>query len=292
MVLKYGAKVSLDSIILLLKQSYHLEVSKGEIILLLHKTRKWLGGTYDQIKLGVRASPIKHADETGWRVEGINSWVWGFMTERQVYLSVEESRGKGIPEEVLKDSSKDDVLIRDDYKGYSKLPLKHQSCWAHLLRKSHEAAKDIAASKEIKQLHQELKEIFVELAAAIEIPFDKVQRQVIYQESWKKISQIINQNYTSLDAQAIQTRIRNQGKNLLTALLHDEVPLTNNLAERSLRKIVVIRKISGGSRSWEGARTTAVNMSVYQTIQAQNLPLIPTLKEYLLSGINQTSGKL
>lgn len=292
MVLKYGAKVSLDSITLLLEQNYNLKVSKGEIVLLLHRTKTWLGSKYDQIKAGVRASPIKHADETGWRVEGINSWVWGFMTKQQVYLSIEESRGGGIPEEILKGSSQEDILIRDDYKGYTKLPLKHQSCWAHLLRKSHEAAVDKQASGEIKLLHQKLKELFVLLEISVKQPLGKTERKTTYKQAWNTLQQIINQKYTAEDAKAIQTRIKNQGRNLLTALLHEGVPLTNNLAERSLRKIVVIRKMSGGSRSWDGARTTAVNMSVYQTIQAQNLPLIPTLKEYLLSGINQSSGKL
>lgn len=292
MVLKYGAKVSLDSITLLLEQNYSLKVSKGEIINLLHKTKHWLGNQYEQIKLAVRASPIKHADETGWRVMGINSWIWGFMTSKEVYLSVEESRGKGIPEEILKGSHPEDVLIRDDYAGYQKLPLKHQSCLAHLLRKSHESAVDINASEEIKTLHQTLKELFGLLEIAVKQPFKKEGRQSIHNQAWNILQGIINQNYTSLDAQAIQVRIKHQGKNLLTALLHHNVPLTNNLAERSLRKIVVIRKMSGGSRSWDGAKTTAVNMSIYQTIQLQNLPLIPTLKEYLLSGINQPSGKL
>lgn len=292
MVLKYGAKVSLDSISLLLEQNYSLKVSKGEIINLLHKTRVWLCNQYEQIKISVRASPIKHADETGWRVMGINAWIWGFMTQKQIYLSVEESRGKGIPEEILKDSHPDDVLVRDDYGGYAKLQFKHQSCWAHLLRKSHEAVADINASEEIKTLHQTLKELFSTLDETIKQPFNIKIRKIIHDQAWNILQGIINQKYTHDDAKAIQIRIKHQGKNLLTALPNDGVPLTNNLAERSLRKIVVIRKVSGGSRSWNGAKTTAVNMSIFQTIQAQNLPLIPTLKEYLLTGINQSSGKL
>lgn len=292
MVLKYGAKVSLDSIVLLLKQNYALQISKGEIIHLLHKTKGWLGTQYDQIKTAIRSSPVKHADETGWRVAGINSWIWGFMTKREVYLSVEESRGKGIPEEILKNSHPEDVLVRDDYAGYTKLPFKHQSCWAHLLRKSHEAAIDQNASEEVQVLHQTLKKQFTLLDETVKQPFNQTDRKLIHAQAWNTIQKIISQKYTNLDAQAIQTRIKHQGKNLLTALLYNNVPLTNNLAERSLRKIVVIRKMSGGSRSWNGAKTTAINMSVYQTIQAQNLPLIPTLKEYLLTGVNQASGKI
>lgn len=295
MLLKYGAKVSLDSITFLLKQSYNLDISKGEIINLLHKTRIWLGSYYERIKDEIRASPIKHADETGWRVLGINSWIWGFMTEKAVYLTVEESRGKGIPEEILRNSHPDDVLIRDDYSAYKNLKLKQQSCWAHLLRKSHEAVEDINASEEVKLLHLELKKLFGLVSQTLEKPFYPKQREDIYQEAQKQLNEIIDKNFKSADAKDIQTRIRNQQRgehnNLLTAVLNTGVPLTNNLAERSLRKMVVLRKVSGGSKSWNGAKTTAVNMSIIQTIQAQNLHLVPTLKEYLLTGIHQTSGK-
>lgn len=48
--------------------------------------------------------------------------------------------------------------------------------------------------------------------------------------------------------------------------------------------MVVMRKISGGSRSMMGAKTHAVNMSVFQTIQLRNQPLISTLQNLLLKG--------
>lgn len=51
------------------------------------------------------------------------------------------------------------------------------------------------------------------------------------------------------DAGAKYNKTAAQNKNLLTALLYENVPLTNNLAERAIRPMVVTRKISGGSRS-------------------------------------------
>lgn len=174
------------------------------------------------------------------------------------------------------------MLVRDDYKGYQKLPLKHQSCWAHLLRKSHEAAEEKGASQEIKELHSVQKDLFVLLQQSLSTSV--VQRKTVYHHAWSILSEIITTSYTQEDAQQIQTRIRNQGRNLLTALLYEDVPLTNNLAERALRPLVVQRKMSGGSRSWKGAKTTAVNTSVYQTLQLQHLPLVATLQEYLLAG--------
>lgn len=283
-ILKYGCNMSFAAITLLLFQTYTLVISAGALVQILQRARDYLGEKYDQIRDAVRASPIKHADETGWRVDGINSWVWAFLTKKEVYLTIEESRGGGIPKRELEGTHAEDVLVRDDYKGYQKLPLKHQSCWAHLLRKSHEAVEDKQASEEMKELHGALKALFGILHQTVQQPFQKQTRMSIYQTSWSSLSTIIAKAYQSEDAQEVQTRIKNQGKNLLTARLYADVPLTNNLAERSLRPLVVQRKMSGGSRSWEGAKTTAVNTSVYQTIQLQNLPLVPTLQEYFLAG--------
>lgn len=284
MILKYGCRMSLEAISLLLYQTYGLTISKGTIIQILHRARDHLGVKYTKIRDAVRASPVKHVDETTWRVNGKNAWMWDFLTTKEVYLTIEETRGGGIPKKELDGVHEKDVLVRDDYAGYKKLPMQHQSCWAHLRRKSKDAAADKNASFEVKILDAKLKDLFNLLSSTVLEPFEKVERELVYKESWQILSGIIDTSYTKQDAKDIQTRIRNQGKNLITALLYDNVPLTNNLAERSLRPLVVARKISGGSRSWNGAKTTAVNTSIYQTIQLQNLPLVDTLKEYLLAG--------
>ena len=94
--------------------------------------------------------------------------------------------------------------------------------------------------------------------------------------------------YHSADTQKIQTRIRNQNTNLLTALLYSDVPLTNNPAELAVKQVVGLRKISGGSKTHRGATIHAVNLSVIETIRKQNLPLLDTLQDYLLKS---TAGK-
>ncbi len=47
------------------------------------------------------------------------------------------------------------------------------------------------------------------------------------------------------------------------------VPATNNAAERSLRHLVVIRKISGGTRSAQGTATRMTLASLFGTWRAQ-----------------------
>ena len=266
---------------------YGIKVSEGALVGMVHRTRRWLGTSYNNLLNEIRGSPIKHADETSWRVNGVNHWLWGFFTTKCAYYTVEESRGKGIPQAILAGSHDKDVLVRDDYAAYAKLPMQQQSCWAHLLRKSREAATDSQASSAIIALHRSLKNMFAKLQLAINQPYRQTDRAAAYEDFKREIETIINNRYYHKDAQEIQTRITNQKTNLITALLSRDVPLTNNLAERQLRPMVVVRKISGGSRSLAGAKTQAVNMSIFQSLRLQQKPLISSLRNIILSNALQ-----
>lgn len=283
LIQKYGAKNSWETIVFNLRVMYGVVVSRGALVAMVHRVRLRLGKSYDALLEEIRGSPVKYADETSWRVNGINSWLWGFFTPRCAYYVVEESRGKGVPQEIFAGSHEDDVLVRDDYAAYAKLNMQQQSCWAHLLRKSREAAEDNRASQEVKNFHALLMTMFASLRELIGQPYQQKERTDAYECFKKQIETIINAKYQHKDSREIQTRIANQNTNLITAILYPNVPLTNNLAERQLRPMVVTRKISGGSRSWEGAKTHAVNMSIFQSLRLQQNPLVPALKNIILS---------
>ncbi len=56
---------------------------------------------------------------------------------------------------------------------------------------------------------------------------------------------------------------------------------TNNAAERALRPAVVMRKITGGSRSEAGAKAWAILASVMRTAEQQGRDVLETLKTLL-----------
>lgn len=281
-VLKYRFRLPVAKITELLKTMHGLTVSQGTIAYTLMQARKYLSPQYEAFLTEIRGSPVTHADETGWRIAGRNAWCWTFVTPNATLYTIEESRGKGIPEKKL--SGATGVLVRDDYGAYEKLPLPQQSCWAHLLRKSHEASMQENTSEEVQQLHKTLKDLFGLLTEDLSRPFDKVQRQELYTWYTEDLKKIIATVYHAADAKRIQTRITNQYTNLLTALLYEGVPLTNNAAERAIRPFVVTRKISGGSQTKRGAETHAINMSIIETIAKRKQPLASTLQAYLLKG--------
>jgi hypothetical protein len=282
---KYRLRLPLDAIEENLKASYGMDLTSGAIANILQKMATKLGFEYRTIIEEIRGSPVKHGDETSWRIDGQNGWAWAFCSPTATAYTIEETRGKTIPDLML-GKSPTGVLVRDDYASYAHLPMEQQSCWAHLLRNSRDAARQEEVSAEMKKLNKELLKMYQKLSRVIEQQFDKEEREKEHARYSKKIAAIAKRRFKAEDVRAIQTRIRNQGNNLITALLHENVPLTNNFAERQIRPLAVMRKISGGSRSNEGARTHAVNMSIVQTIRLKGRPFFERMRE-LLSVPNQ-----
>lgn len=138
LVWRYRFRDPLNKIAERLFAHYALRVSEGELVQLLKRGKKFLGWRYDEILREVRGSPSKHGDETGWRVNGENWWCWGALNDKNVYYTIEDTRGGGIALEIFEGSK--GVLVRDDYAGYEKVKGDQQSCWTHALRKSHDAA--------------------------------------------------------------------------------------------------------------------------------------------------------
>src|SRR5205807_10559638 len=62
---------------------------------------------------------------------------------------------------------------------------------------------------------------------------------------------------------------------LFTFIADPRVPADNNAAERSVRPLAVIRKISGGTRSAAGTLTRSVLWTLTATWQAQGKHLLP-----------------
>lgn len=281
--LKYRMRSPLAKIEELLHSQYHITLTSQGVQELLHIVKTKFNKQYNDILQEFRNAPVKNADETSFRIDGINGWCWLFATPTIALYTIEETRGKEVPKRIF-GHDPTGVLVRDDCPSYASLPLPQQSCWAHLLRVSHDAATHEKASEEMKTLHKELKQMFDELLPITLELFVEMKRKKVYRKYTERIAVIIGRKYTSEDAKAVQTRITNQNTNLITALLHENAPLTNNHAERMIRPMVIIRKISGGSRSDKGAATHAVNMSVMQTLALKGKDFFSGVTEILHAG--------
>ena len=74
-----------------------------------------------------------NADETGWRVNGQNHWLWVFSNKDAALYQIDKSRGSKVVDNILGEKYQG-VLISDFYSAYNQLQaLAKQRCLGHLL---------------------------------------------------------------------------------------------------------------------------------------------------------------
>jgi transposase len=183
LIWRYQLRLPFKKISEILMMQYGIALSPGGIVGITKRARNFFGKRYDDLLTEIRGAPVKHADETTWGMDGLLYWCWILLTERSVYYTIEESRGKGVAERILKDAI--GILVRDGYAAYLNLPLIQQACFAHLYRKARDAAERKGASGEAKKLFQEIKQMYGILAEDIKRPFVKKEREELF-EAYKK----------------------------------------------------------------------------------------------------------
>jgi transposase len=253
---RYRLRLPMERIRESLHDLYSFEISEGEIVALLKDAGGLFGKDYEAIKVLIQDSTAVYADETGWRMDGKNWWLWVFTTTTGVQYVIEDTRGKGIPEKVLGDKE-DRVIISDGYAAYQNLPGDKQQCWVHLLR---------AADLHSPTLHDDLAILYKKLLRELEKPLGHRDKGKLE----KQFALLIEKEYPEPTVEKVKKRMRHHQAFLFTCLDHENVLPENNTAERAIRPQVVMRKIFGGTRSLAGTKTHQVNSSVLETLRKQN----------------------
>ena len=78
-------------------------------------------------------------------------------------------------------------------------------------------------------------------------------------------------------------RIERHIKELFVFVAEPDVPSDNNPAERSLRHVVISRKISGGTRSERGTESKMTLASIFGTWRARGLNPLAACRQLLTS---------
>ena len=254
-----------------LKWRYRLGLSVGELVALVRGVAQRGQEEYHRLQQEIRASPVVYGDETGWREDGRNGYLWSFSTPKVRCFLRRASRGGPVVEEVLGDEF-DGVLVSDFYGAYNVHQGLHQRCWTHLLRDIHQLKEKHFQHQGVAGWAQQVREVY-DQAQAYPGPdpglpetvrqSQRVKQQQQFQEQlWS-----ICQPYLGSDApmRVLCQRVERFLPELFTFVAEPRASADNNAAERSLRPTVVSRKISGGTRSPEGSNTKSVLASLFGT---------------------------
>ena len=184
----------------------------------------------------IRASPVVHADETGWRQDGANGYVWTFSTPTDRYF-LRRGRNKEVVDEVL-DESFSGVLVSDFYAAYNHYPGLKQRWWAHLLREVHDLKALYPKDQKLARWAADVHRLW-ELAKDFSHP--KAQQRRLAQGKFERALLARCQAFLE-DPAAVQNklcrRIKGFIKELFVFVTELAAPSDNNPAERSLRPLL------------------------------------------------------
>lgn len=252
-------------------QLFGLEISDGEIYNILNQLKNAFGDYYETLVIKMREAKVKHIDETSWRIDGKNNWLWIFINDEVALFVIDKQRSSDVPIKTL-GNQKDKFITTDRYSAYNVLVeetcCKQQVCWTHLIRNSRELAEYYP---EGKYIHKRMKFIY-----------HKSKEGERKEKLLHWIDLIASRAYKSNKVfKFVKSICRNHREDLFRFIDNPEINPSNNLAEQGLRQGVVIRKVSGGSRSKNGAETTAKLLSVVQTMKMQEGNIIDNMADLL-----------
>lgn len=284
MYLKLGLRLPGNKVCEYLMTFYELKISEGEIVVVLRQLVNAFGDYYSYLEKIVRLARVKYSDTTSWRINGKNYFAWVFIAAGIVLYKIRKRNNSKVALQFFGKSQKDKVLVVDRHSAYralaEKLGFLLQLCWSHILQDSKELARDFG--KEGKYVHRKLKEIY---AMACSLNHKGTEEQV---EQLKAEIFLLTQKYYvhSTIRKFVNNLYYRDVDNLFRFVTDAEIDPTNNISERELRALVIIRKISNGSRSSRGANATAMLLSVIQTLRLKKENVLLGLQKIL----NNPSG--
>jgi hypothetical protein len=208
-----------------------------------------------------------HADETYWTLDGERAYYWVHATEQYIHFQFDTTRAGEVSRDVLGVDFAG-TLVTDCYSAYDAQGAKaKQKCLAHLARTARDWQKLTSPGSPAYCFFERVKE-WVKRGCAFPRGRERLSPQEQAAEmAWLR-AELQRLQECSLDhdkAMTLQERIKRYADCWLVFLNDPAVPPTNNHAERCLRPLVILRKVTFGHRTPTGATTMARLMTIQET---------------------------
>jgi transposase len=285
--LHYGLGVTLSHIVNIFNVHFHFPLTPGGLIHMWARLAEILSAWYNQIMEQAKKSAYLHADETGWRVNGVTHWLWCFTNDTLTCYLIHRCRGSPVLADFFGELFHG-ILISDFWGAYNKLEVAaRQVCFAHLFRelekvgKTNQAPEWLAFRKKMTRFLRDALRLDKNDALG---EADRTNRLLRLHE---RLDHILASSYNDPDCKRLVARLNKHREDILT-FLEADIPADNNHGEREIRPAVIIRKNSHGNRSERGANVQALLMSVYRTLKLRGHDPLETitaaLKTYIETG--------
>jgi transposase len=261
-ILNVVCSVPMAKISQLVEDLFGVSINEGTIVSFSKQLADKLDVTDKIIQQLIFSSEVVNADETGIRINKKTSWLHNYSTPVYTYLFANLKRGMEAIEKsgaFVKDYT--GWLIHDCWMPYFNLPtVKHGLCNAHILRELQSAVENYN-----RIWAKQMQDFLVKLNKT---PFEeRLQNRTQLEGEYDNIcafaqneepppihhSQIKKGRKKKSKSLNLLERLIAYKENVLAFAFNQNVPFTNNLAERDLRTAKIKMKVSNCFRSFEGA---------------------------------------
>lgn len=273
--LRTVARLPLAQIQAHLAQVYGLHLSRGGLHDILRRLADTLAPVRTRIAREADDAAALHMDETGWREDGHNGYLWVRATEGpQPTRQYTYARSRaGAVAQSLGGVGAESVRVTDFYAAYDAVPGAKQRCWAHLLRDVHALATAHPERTDVQEWVAGVQGLYMRARALDRTVLTGRERAQLARECERRVRALARcyRRMPGHPAQVLAQRLHRYESELFTFVRQPAVPATNNAAERALRPLVIARKISGGSRSACGSRVRCDLATPFYTWVARGL---------------------
>jgi transposase len=170
----------------------------------------------------------------------------------------------------------------------------HAGCWAHARRKLFDAVKLNPDDRVATRLVARIDELFAVDAEARKEGMDETARHALRNERSRPLLKILREELETAPRSALPSSALGKGVNYILSLWqkltrfldHPQIELSSNLAENSMRPVVLGRKNWIHLGSEEAAPKVAAIFSVFETCRRLNIPV----REYLADVLPRLAG--
>jgi len=269
----------------ILKQGFGLTMSRSGLCRAIQRVARKAEATWHALRDAVRSSELAHMDETGWKVDAQLRWLWGVVTQQITYCEILPGRGFAQAASIL-GAGYAGWLIHDGLSLYYRfLKAAHQSCAWHLIAR---CKKMVAAFPSTAGFPLAVKQL---LEQALALRDRYLEHKISLHGLWTatgrlevKLDRLLAPTQRDAANRKLANHLRHERPYLFTFLYCPGlVDATNNVAERVMRILVMIRKNWGGNRTEQGARVQAVLTSILCTAKQQDKDVFALLVDLLRS---------
>ncbi|MDG6912769.1 MAG: transposase [Nitrososphaerota archaeon] len=260
---------TVGKILMLLETDYHLKMSRGSVDKALTRATTLFTPALEAIQKAVREGKQVVVDNTSWRVDGQNFFLWDFISPegKAALFEVNKSGGHKVPEKVLPGNRKQTVVC-DGGSCFNQLKGKKriQRDWVHIRRHAKEGLQGYETISDAPDWRwlQTMKNAADAILKVAKLPLGK-ERQRKAGEARRRVERLLKREVEGEPARKLKKYLLGRGEELWTWIKFG-VLAQSNPAEQGIRfHVAGKRKVSGGSRSEEGARRTAALSSVHAT---------------------------